>query len=197
MESANSVISFAINLIIFILTLILTIGFFREDGKWNIAKGKRAFRYFTVLSNELCAISALLMCCFPDAGWTFYLKYVGTVAVTLTMMTVLLFLGPTRGYGAVLKGYDLYMHLVTPLLALISLCVFERREISLAASFLGLIPGVLYGLLYMYKVLYAPIEERWEDFYGFNRNGRWQISSVLMFAGTALICIVFYFILKI
>ena len=51
-----------LNVLIFSLTLILTIRFFRKDGIWHIKNGAVAFRYFTVLSNVLCALAALCMC---------------------------------------------------------------------------------------------------------------------------------------
>jgi hypothetical protein len=192
----RSVFSLVINIIIIVITTILVVRFFRENGKWSPARGKKAFRYFTTQSNVLCAVSALAMCLFPDKEWAYYLKVMGTAAVTVTMLTVLIFLGRLYGYKALLTGSDLFMHLITPLLAIISLCVFERRGISLLASFIGVIPVALYAPLYLYNVVYAPEEKRWEDFYGFNRDGKWPVSYALMVAGTAVICVVFYMVLN-
>ena len=188
--------SLFINIIIIVITTILVIRFFRGDGKWNPARGKRAFRYFTTQSNVFCAVSALFMCLFPDAIWAYYLKVMGTAAVTVTMLTVLIFLSRLYGFKPLLSGSDLFMHLITPLLAIISLCVFERRGISFLASFIGGIPVALYAPLYLYNVVYAPEEKRWEDFYGFNRDGKWPIAYALMGAGAAVICIVYYFVLN-
>ena len=144
----------------------------------------------------LCAVSALAMCLFPEKDWAYYLKVMGTAAVTVTMLTVLIFLGRLYGYKALLTGSDLFMHLITPLLAIISLCVFERRGISFLGSLIGVIPVALYAPLYLYNVVYAPEEKRWEDFYGFNRDGKWPIAYALMLAGAALICVVYYFVLN-
>ncbi|WP_024867377.1 hypothetical protein [Butyrivibrio sp. FCS014] len=189
-------LSSIINLIIIIITAILVVGFFREDGRWNPAKGKKALRYFTTQSNVLCAVSALAMCLFPDKDWAYYLKVMGTAAVTVTMLTVLFFLGRIYGYIALLKGSDLFMHLITPLLAIVSLCVFERRGIGLGAAFVGIIPVALYAPLYLYNVVFAPQEKRWDDFYSFNKDGKWPIAYSLMVAGAAVICVVYYFILN-
>ena len=189
-------ISLFINIIIIITTVILVVRFFREDGRWNHARGKRAFRYFTTQSNVLCAVSALAMCLFPEADWAYYLKVMGTVAVTVTMLTVLIFLGRIYGYKPLLTGSDLFMHLITPLLAIVSLCVFERRGISFLGSLIGVIPVALYAPLYLYNVVYAQEEKRWEDFYGFNRNGKWPIAYALMVAGAAIICVVYYMVLN-
>lgn len=192
----RSVFSLVINIIIIVITTILVVRFFRENGKWSPARGKKAFRYFTTQSNVLCAVSALAMCLFPDKEWAYYLKVMGTAAVTVTMLTVLIFLGRLYGYKALLTGSDLFMHLITPLLAIISLCVFERRGISFFASNIGVIPVALYAPLYLYNVVYAPEEKRWEDFYGFNRNGKWPVAYALMIAGAAIICVVFYMVLN-
>lgn len=189
-------ISFVVNIIIVAITLVMAIGLFREDGKWNLERGKRALRYFTFQSNLLCAVAALCMCLFPDATWAYYLKVVGTAGVTVTMLTVFLFLARKYGIVPLLKGADLFMHLITPLLAIVSLCIFERRGISFGAAFLGMLPVVLYAPLYLYKAIYAPEDKRWEDFYGFNTHGRWKLSYVLMHIGAALICIVLYFVLN-
>ncbi len=196
MNSTSYTISFWINLIIFIVTAVLVSQYFREDGRWSPSRARKAFRYFTNQSNVLCAVSALLMCFFPNATWAYYLKVIGTAAVTVTMLTVLLFLGSVYGYKVLLTGPDLFLHLITPILALVSLCVFERREIGFATSFIGLIPVALYAPLYLYKVVYAPEEKRWEDFYSFNREGKWRISYAMMLAGTSLICIALFLILN-
>ncbi len=188
--------SLFINIIIIAITTILVIRFFREDGKWSPARGKRAFRYFTTQSNALCAISALCMCLFPQEAWAYYLKVMGTAAVTVTMLTVLVFLGRIYGYKPLLSGSDLFMHLITPLLAIVSLCVLERRGIGFLTSFIGLIPVALYAPLYLFNVVYAPEDKRWEDFYGFNRSGKWPVAYALMLAGTAVICIVYYIALN-
>ena len=68
--------------------------------------------------------------------------------------------------------------------------VLERGKMSIGTAFLGLIPVIAYGLLYLYKVIYAPEEKRWPDFYGFNRNGKWPVSYAAMVAGTIVICLV-------
>ncbi len=181
-----------LNALIFLVTLwIVVFRFFRKDGRWDGKRGRFALRFFTSQSNVLCAAAALLMCCFPGQAWARLLKYAGTAAVTVTMLTVFLFLAPSIGKGGLrqlLKGSDLYMHLITPLAALISFCVFERQGMSFGTALTGMIPAVLYGLWYLYKVVFAPEGKRWEDFYGFNKDGKWPVYFSMMMLGTFLIC---------
>ena len=189
-------VSALINAVIFLVTLIPVIRFFRKDGRWDVNRGKTAFRYFTCQSNVLCAASALAMGIARLAGdvpqWVWILKYIGTAAVTVTMLTVFFFLAPSVGkdwYDVLLKRHhDLFMHLLTPLMALVSFCVFEKRGMTFPQSLWGLLPVALYGPLYLYRILYAPEGKRWEDFYGFNKGGKWPAAFAAMFAGTFLIC---------
>ncbi|MBR0515014.1 MAG: hypothetical protein IJK06_12295 [Clostridia bacterium] len=187
-----TVASIVINIAIFIITLVLLVRFLRKDGRWDREKVRKTFRFFTCQSNVLCAFAALLTAVSQLAGgipeWVWILKYIGTSAVSVTMMTVLLFLGPAYSYKELLKGPDFFMHLLTPLLALLSFCVFEKRGMRFSLALTGLLPVVLYGPLYLYKILYAPEGNRWDDFYGFNKSGKWPAAFAAMLAGTFLIC---------
>ena len=185
-----------LNLVIFLVTALLVVRFFRKDGKWSPEQGRFAFRFYTCQSNVLCAATALLVAVFRLAGslplWVWLLKYIGTAAVTVTMLTVFLFLAPSVGKDwakVLLRRGDLFMHLLTPLMALFSFCVLEKQGMTFPQSLPGLLPVVLYGPLYLYKILYAPPQERWDDFYGFNKGGKWPVAFAAMLAGTFLICL--------
>ena len=184
-----------LNILIALITLIIVVSFFRKEGQWVPERGKFALRFFTTLSNMLCAAACLLTALAINAGgipeWIWMLKYIGTAAVTVTMLTVLFFLAPTFGKGALkvlLSGTDLFMHLITPLLALVSFCVFEKRGMTFCQSLWGMLPVVLYGPVYLYKILFALPEKRWDDFYGFNKQGKWPVAFAGMVLGTFLIC---------
>ena len=112
----------------------------------------------------------------------------------MTFLTVLLFLGPTQGGYAkwFFDGDFFYTHLIGPLLALLSFCLLERRKMSFGSAMMGLLPMLLYGAVYLYKVMFAPEDRRWEDFYGFNKAGKWPIACVGMVAGASLICVLFW-----
>ena len=184
-----------LNLVIFGVTLYLVARLSRKDGKPAPDQLRTAFRFFTVQSNVLCALAALITAVCLLAGilprWAWMLKYIGTAAVSVTMVTVFVFLAPSIGKGWVdilLKGGDLFMHLLTPLMALVSFCFLEKQGMTFAQALAGLLPVALYGPLYLYKILFAPPEKRWDDFYGFNKGGKWPVAFAAMVAGTFLIC---------
>ena len=196
---SRGALSAVVNAAIFITTLALLVRLFRQEGRWQVRRGLSAFRFFTVLSNAFCALTALAMAVCQARGAVppvvLTLKYLGTVSVTVTLVTVFVFLGPTQGgYRELLKGDNLYMHLIGPLLAILSFGLLENVGMSLGTALLGLVPVALYGTLYLRKVVYAPEENRWEDFYGFNRNGKWPIAFAAMIAGTFIVCLAFWLV---
>ena len=167
---------------------------FRKAGKKSIV-----LRYFTALSNMFCAAASFLMMGFSLSGWVpdavRILKYSGTCAVTVTFLTVMLFLGPTtKNYKGLLSGYDFFLHLVCPLLAIISWTAFENITPGFYVVIFGTLPTVLYAGLYLYKVLLAPEGRRWDDFYGFNRGGKWPVSVAAMIMGAFAISVLLYVI---
>ena len=192
-------LDFILNLLIFLITAVILVSFFRKDGRWDPDRVKNTFRYFTCQSNVLCAGSALAAAAAQLAGnvprWVWTLKYIGTAGVTVTMLTVFLFLAPSVGkdwYTVLLKGAsNLCMHLVTPLLAILSFCLPEKRGMSFLWSLWGLLPVVVYGQHYLYRILFAPEGKKWEDFYGFNKQGKWPLAFGMMLAGTFAVCMLF------
>ena len=154
-----------------------------------------SFRYFTTLSNLFCALTALILLLGELFGtmapWTVVLKYTGTVAVTVTFFTVLLFLLPASKSieGLFSNGSEIIMHLVTPLLAILSFLCFEGHDLSPWVIPLGILPVLLYGWVYLQRVV---LQKAWPDFYGFNRDGKWKLSFSLMILGTVAIAVLLW-----
>ena len=143
-----------------------------------------ALRYFTVLSNLYCAASCLTAAAFRTAGElpmaAAAFRFSGTVAVTVTLLTVVFFLTPHYGWKALFTGPDLLLHLICPLLAIVSWLLWDHTALPAACILLGLLPVALYGLLYLQRVVLTPAGQGWDDFYGFNRGGRWKLSMAVM-----------------
>ncbi len=175
--------SIVFNLLIIVFVII---------SVWRDAKRatiKVVFRYFTIQSNVLCAVSSAVMILARIAGKVGYfaygLKYMGTVAVMVTFLTVVLFLGPTqKNFDVLLSGPELHLHLTVPLLALVSYIAWDRIHMPFGCVILGVLPVILYGMLYLKKVIFTEGDGRWDDVYGFNAGGRWVISFAAMLAAT-------------
>lgn len=195
MSKINNVLSFLLNAANVILTAISVIGFFISTGSGNMqVAGAKCFMFFTIDSNILAAVASLCMCIFsikhikdesvviPKRLSLF--KFVGTTAVTVTFLTVIFFLGPTMGYGIMFVGSSLFLHLINPLLCIISYAFLERSEaLPLKYSLLGVLPTAVYGAVYVAMVV---VTRKWPDFYGFNIGGFWYVSLPVMLAATYL-----------
>ena len=158
---------------------------------------KHVMRYYTILSNILCAIAAVLVVLCRLSGsvpnWVLVLKHIGTVAVTLTLLTVLLYLGPVyKNYRDLLSGPSFFLHLLCPLLAIVSRIAWDRPHGGFGMVFLGILPALFYGLLYFQKVVVAPENRRWEDFYKFNSGGKWPFSAVSVIGGCFVISLLIW-----
>lgn len=152
----------------------------------------KAMQYFTVQSNIyvsavslICAVRALSG---PEPGWLIILKYSATCSVTVTFLTVFLYLGPRfRNWGFLLSGANLWMHLFCPVFAIVSLLLRSPIRLPFSASFAGLAPVILYSLLYLKKVVLDPEEKKWEDLYGFTDGIRWVWSLAAMYLASCAV----------
>ncbi len=185
------------NLLIFFCTVFCTLTCFRREGMWDVQQGRKALRFFTLLSNIFSALASLLPALLILAGnvpvWAWILHYIATASVTVTLVTVMVYLGPAAGYKAMLSGRDMYFHLIGPLLAVNSFCFFERwYPMTFPLALTGMLPVIIYGAVYLRKVVFCPEERRWDDFYGYNRNGRWAMSFAAMLMEAFLICLLLW-----
>ena len=197
-------ISLAMNALVFLMTaftivwiLVSTSG--GSGGVSDAETGERnVFRYFTVDSNILAALTCLLVIPYniksivrgEDAipRWALTLKMIGTVAVALTFAVVMLYFLPLVGFGTgLLTGANLPLHLLCPLLAMISFCFFERGLfVTKTRLLLGIVPSVIYGTVYLINVIFL---KTWEDFYFFNVGGFWYLTYLIFPALTYLLAL--------
>lgn len=169
---------------------------------WDYRKAdphRVVFRFFTTLSNVFCAVAALVMVTVGETPplWALILKYVATVAVTVTLLTVICFLLPaSHDWKGLYGGAELFLHLICPLLAIVSFLAFEKPTAAMPAWIIpiGVVPVVLYGMLYLHYVIRVPEARRWNDFYGFNRNGKWALSFGAMAFAAALLSFLLWII---
>lgn len=205
------ILSLLCNAVIVCWTTVAVVQTVRRSKK-DVGSVARAFRYFTTLSNLLSGAAALLIVVcdallLPSGGtvlpdWAALIKYIGTVAVAVTFLTVVIFLGPSSGYRVMFANEGLFLHLIGPLLAIASFCFLEKSApLIWARTLLGMLPTFVYGVLYLVMVVFigegkadavgcsdAGEKRGWDDFYGFNKGGRWAISMALMLIGAYALC---------
>lgn len=195
-----TITSLVANLFNFVAVFVCMLLYFLDTGDGNMAvSGIYTFKYFTNDSNILMALTSIgiIICDIlillkkrEDIDRiALLLKQIGTVAATVTFLTVMFFLGPTQGYGIMLAGKNLYLHLICPLFAILSYVFTEYSHekdgnIFVYSAF-GIMPTLLYGAVYLFMVVI--VVDGWEDFYGFNRGGLWYVSVIAMLLATYLI----------
>ena len=155
------------------------------------ATGLYSLKFFTVLSNLLLGAASLVYAVYLvrylRSGlivpkWAHLLKFAGTVAVTVTLMTVLLFLGPTMGYAAMFAGVNLWLHGILPVLGIVEFVFLDtQRGLSFKESLFGVVPVVIYGIFYYGNILVNGVGVRpnTNDWYGFSLLGEQFIPVVL------------------
>ena len=168
-----------------------------EDGRYAWSQGSWRFKFFTTDSNVLCGTAALIVIPFEISAlikgdslgvFPLVIKYIGTVVVTLTLLTVAFFLGPTQGYREMYRGVSFYTHFLGAFIAITSFCFLEAGELKMWWVIPAMIPMCLYAMLYKHMVLKkGPLNGGWEDFYGFNVRDRWKISATVMIVAMLLI----------
>ena len=157
--------------------------------------GTKSFRYFTIDSNILVAISSILMIIsilFKKQNIVIdVINYVSTCQITLTLITVLIFLGPTMGYKPLLANEQLLLHLIVPLLKIINCLIFENhKNIKIKHTIYSFIPYLIYASFYIINVL---IIKSWEDFYGFTKYLGTAFNIMFMTLLIGIITYVLYF----
>ena len=142
--------------------------------------GVLSLRYFTVLSNLFSAVVSLvyLVVCLATGAepplWLVTLKLVAAASVMLTFITVMTILVPLYGLPDLLRGGNLWLHGILPLLAAVDCCVFVHvGEIPFAMTLFAMLPPAAYGAFYLREILAHGAEEDGfvYDFYGFLRWG--------------------------
>ena len=158
--------------------------------------GLGTLKYFTIQSNLLSAVvsAACVVFYLRHAGerlpeLAHMLRLVATTAVGLTLVTVEAFLAPMLyGYASMHAGANLWFHLLLPLMAMVSYCVFEAdRPVSWRATLVAVVPMVLYGAGYCANVLINGVGEgaATNDWYGFTQ---WGLQAIpVVFAVMALV----------
>jgi len=134
------------------------------------------FNWFTTNANCLTAFAAGLIIPFAVEGirkkhfsypkWVARLHYSGMVCTTLTMVFSMAFMSwvdPVAAFG----GYNSYLHIICPVLVLVSFCMVESgRPYSLRDALIACIPSMAYMAVYAVEVgIIGKQNGGWEDLY--------------------------------
>ena len=190
-------LAFCFNLAIFVFSVFGSVlAFFQirltpaplDDSEYGV------IRYFTVQSNVLAGIVALLYLVFYLKNKSAdkkvplpvnILKYVATVDLTITFLVVALFLGfiAPDGYFSVYTNANFFFHLIIPLLNVVSFVYFEPFYLNKKVlTLFGIVHLFLYSVFYQIVALShfenGKVDIKY-DWYAFAQNG---VIVALLFA---------------
>ena len=160
------------------------------SGTGLTASGFENFKFFTVLSNELCGVVACL--------WlTAYIinrklpvlpKLFAASAAGLTFVIVAAFLAPMYPDLDMYAGGNFWFHLIVPVTGMAEFILYETQErIPFRYAAFSALAAFVYGIFYLGNILVNGIGT-WpdtNDWYGF-LNWGWGIGLVI-FAVTVLL----------
>lgn len=179
-----------INVLIVVSTIIGVGAYFFMEADVLGSHGFGTFKYFTTDSNILMGIASLIYIPYliknkeiPHRVSLF--KYMATVSVTITLLTVFLFLVPMAvmrgGIQVAFKFFEgnvFILHFSTPVLALITYSLFEKQTmLTLKDSLWATCPVIIYSFVYLFCVSIFHI---WNDWYGFTFGGKFYLIPIVM-----------------
>lgn len=188
----KNIIDLIINLFVVFNVIWCIFVFFTSGGDGNMIVYKwNCFKFYTIDSNVLCAIACGIMATknikiIRNKNETInqnllIFKYVSVVAVLITFLVVMLFLGPTQGYAKMFEKTNIFMHGLNPIFAAISFILFESDNTDFTKNKIvwGESTVIIYGILYFVMVV---ILKKWADVYGFATILKWYVSFPIMIA---------------
>ena len=132
------------------------------SGEGTLAStGLSSLKYFTVLSNLLEGFACLYWLAGKGAKGE-RLKFVATVAVSITFLVVMTFLGPLYGYPAMFHGGNLWLHLIVPVGAILEQLFLSKGPFGLKDVLFAALPVLFYGAGYLGNILMNGVGE-WPD----------------------------------
>lgn len=164
--------SFILNCVIFLSTIFAIISlltgfrFMTEPGEPALfsAANVSSFKYFTVDSNILAGLAAIVAAvfqilkakgCIKSIHKSIsILKLAATTGVTLTMLVTVFFLAPFQfGFAALFVDSNLFMHLLIPVMCIVTFVFFEPAEFSALQTLAGIIPMLIYTVFYAINII--------------------------------------------
>ena len=175
--------SFITNIVTFLLVLVGVILMVTIRVSALGTTDITVFKYFTFQSNVFMGAVAFIYAYYqllillnkrdnlPHVLLVF--NHVGTTAVGLTFLVVILFLAPGYGFNLMYQGANLFFHGIVPVIAMINFMFIQKEcAIKFSDTVFSIIPSLLYGIVYFIVVVatngYGNINI---DFYMFGANG--------------------------
>ena len=164
-KDRRSIFSVILNILIVVFAAVGTVIMLSNqgDGTGLASSGITNLKYFTVLSNEFCGITAALWLVFFLLGKKFppVLKLTAASAVALTFLIIAAFLAPMYPELDLYENANLWFHLILPLTAVLEFIILRTDEkIPFRYTVISALPALIYGIGYLANILLNGKGER-------------------------------------
>lgn len=173
-KDRRSIFSVILNILIVVFAAVGTVIMLSNqgDGTGLASSGITNLKYFTVLSNEFCGITAALWLVFFLLGKKFppVLKLTAASAVALTFLIIAAFLAPMYPELDLYENANLWFHLILPLTAVLEFIIMRTDEkIPFRYTVISALTALIYGIGYLANILLNGKGEYPDtnDWYGF------------------------------
>lgn len=173
-KDRRSIFSVILNILIVVFAAVGTVIMLSNqgDGTGLASSGITNLKYFTVLSNEFCGITAALWLVFFLLGEKLppVLKLTAASAVALTFLIIAAFLAPMYPELDLYENANLWFHLILPLTAVLEFIILRTDEkIPFRYTVISALPALIYGIGYLANILLNGKGEYPDtnDWYGF------------------------------
>lgn len=173
-KDRRSIFSVILNILIVVFAAVGTVIMLSNqgDGTGLASSGITNLKYFTVLSNEFCGITAALWLVFFLLGKKFppVLKLTAASAVALTFLIIAAFLAPMYPELDLYENANLWFHLILPLTTVLEFIILRTDEkIPFRYTVISALPALIYGIGYLANILLNGKGEYPDtnDWYGF------------------------------
>ena len=205
-------ISITLNIILFVL-MVFALYMALSGLSFDMTFKKHSihiFKYFTVLSNILMGIVALVFAIREilylknnkEISKYFYVaKHIATTCVALTFLTVALFLAPVfykEKFFDAFHDANFFYHFLNPVLAIIVFVFFENtNKLSIKTALFGMVPFGVYSIFYLITAIThmsgGKVDTKY-DWYGFFYFGVpiFFVLMIFMISLTFLISFILY-----
>ena len=167
------------NMLIFLLVVAAVLWIFLNQNTKALAGGGiDVLKYFTVQSNILVGGASLMsfILLLRNKYTDLYklIKFVCVAAVTLTFVTVLVYLTPLMGFLLLVQDANSLLHIVIPVIAIIHLFLLESEfeKPNFVFTLYSMTPMFIYGIGYFINLIarngYGDYRY---DFYAFGKFG--------------------------
>lgn len=157
----------------------------------NGARPIDLFQYFTIDANAVTAFASSMIIPYAIDGlrkkrfycpkWVLLFYYSGVVCTTLIMLFAIFVISRidvVNAYG----GYNFYLHLVCPIMILVSFFLIESYyKLTIKDAALTIIPIFIYAMVYIYEVVIIGEDNGgWQDIYYFTKYVSFIVSFIAM-----------------